>query len=75
MHDRKGLFLHTDTNSTTVAVDKKEYILKTDLIHFRIVDSCSNWSQLLFFEAFYIKMLALKITDGLRGSHELLLFR
>ena len=47
-----------DTDSPTVAVDKKEYILKTVLIHFRIVDSCSNWSQLLFFEVFYIKTLA-----------------
>ena len=47
-----------DTDSPTVAIDKKEYILKTVLIHFRIVDSCSNWSQLFFFEAFYIKTLA-----------------
>ena len=47
-----------DTDSPTVAIDKKEYILNTVLIHFRTVDSCSNWSQLLFFEAFYIKTLA-----------------
>ena len=64
-----------DTNSTTVAVDKKEYMLQAVLIHLRLVDSWRNWSQLLFFEAFYIKTLAPKRTDGLRGSHELLLFK
>ena len=64
-----------DTDSATVAVDKREYIRKAVLIHFCIVDSCSNWSQLMLFEAFYIKTLAPSINDGLKASRELLLFK
>ena len=40
-----------------------------------IADSCSNWCQLLFLEAFYIKTLEPKINDGLKLSREVLLFK
>ena len=33
-----------DTDSTTVAVDEKEYILNAVLPNFRAVGSCINWS-------------------------------
>ena len=49
----------------------QEYILNAILSDFRIVESCSNWSKLLFLEAFYIKTLAPDINYGLKVSHEL----
>ena len=60
-----------DNDSTTTAIDKREYIPNAVLSNFRIVESCSNWSKLLFLEAFYIKTLAPNINYGLKVSHEL----
>ena len=74
-NDTFNLIKLPDTDSTTVNVDKKVYVLNAVFSNFRIVASCSNWPQLLFLEAFYIKTLAPKINDGLKASHELLLFK
>ena len=55
-----------DNDSTTTALDKREHIPNAVLSNFLIVESCSNWSKLLFLEAFYIN-----INYGLKVSHEL----
>ena len=61
--------LGIDSMSTSVV--KKEYLLNALLSNFHIVGSCRNWSQLLFLEAFYIKMLTPKIYNELKALHEL----
>ena len=54
---------------------KKRVHTKCSFINSCVVNSCSSRSQLLFLEAFYIKMLAHKINDGLKASRELFLFK
>ena len=58
--DIANLIRLLDIDSTRISVVKKEHLLNVLLSYFWIVDSCSDWSQLLFLEAFYIKTLAHK---------------
>ena len=70
-NDIVNLMKLPDNDSTTTAIDKREHIPNAVLSNFLIVESCSNWSKLLFLEAFYIKTLAPNINYGLKVSHEL----
>ena len=66
-NDIVNLMKLVDTDSTNVAIDKKEYMLNAALSNFQIVDSCSNWCQLSFLETVYIKTLPTKINDRLKA--------
>ena len=52
-----------------------EHIRNAVLNNYKIIDTCANWSQLLFLEAFYIKNLNPAINKGLKASKELVLFK
>ena len=52
-----------------------EHIRNAVLNNYEIIDTCVNWSQLLFLEAFYIKKLNPAINKGLKASKELILFK
>ena len=56
-------------------VNRKGHILNGVMNNFSIVDFCTNWGQLLFLEAYFIKTFQPKINEGLKGSRELVLFR
>lgn len=59
----------SDTNSMTSSLNKKRILDKYHFIslpYFLIVDIFNNCFQFLFLEAFYIKMSAPKIHDGLK---------
>ena len=52
------------------------YIYFTAVLeNYEILDFNSNWSQLCFLEAYYIKLNKPKISDGLKASKELELFK
>ena len=59
----------------TVDIDIKEHLINAVLNNCRIIDQNSNWSQLRFLEAYYIKTLKPEINDGLKASKELDLFK
>ena len=50
-----------DIHSTSISMVQKEYLLNAVLSNFHIVDSYSNWSQLLLLEVLYIKTLSPKM--------------
>ena len=52
-----------------------EHIRNAVLGNYKIIDACNNRSQLLFLEAYYIKMLNPTINMGLKASKELVLFK
>ena len=58
-----------DIDFTSTSVVQKEYLLNAILSNFRIL------ATLTVLEAFYIKMLAPNINDGLKVSRELVLFK
>ena len=51
------------------------HIFTAVLENYEILDFNSNWSQLCFLEAYYIKLNKPKINDGLKASKELELFK
>jgi hypothetical protein len=55
-------------------VDFKSHIFNAVHDNFEVIDSCDNWSQLEFLEAYYIKNYDSTINDGLKASKELQLF-
>ena len=61
--------------NSVVPVNRKEHILNAVTNNYSIVDFCSNWSQLLFLKAYYIKTFQPKIKEGLKASCELVLFK
>lgn len=72
-HDYVTMF-SMPSDDMSVEIDTKEHIKNAVLSNFEIVDSSSNWSQLLFLEAFYIKRFSPSINKGLKASRELQLF-
>ena len=64
-----------DTDTSTTEVNNKQYFVNAVISNFGALDTCCNWSQLLFLEALYIKNLAPKINNGLKAARELALFR
>jgi hypothetical protein len=52
-----------------------EHIRNAVLNNYKIIEACTNWSQLLFLEAYYIKRLNPTINMGLKASKELVLFK
>ena len=73
-HDYVSMFNMPSNNMSSIEIDTKEHIKNTVISNFEIVDSSSNWSQLLFLEAFYIKRFSPSINKGLKASRELQLF-
>ena len=69
--------LHTlpDIEPSTAEINNKQHFVNAVISNFCILETCCNWSQLLFLEALYIKNLAPKINDGLKATRELVLFR
>ena len=65
----------SNMNNSVVPVNRKEHHLNAVMNNFSIADFCNNWSQLLFLEAYYIKIFQPKINEGLKASRELVLFR
>ena len=65
----------SNMNNSVVPVNRKEHHLNAVMNNFSIADFCNNWSQLLFLEAYYIKIFQPKINEGLKASSELVLFR
>ena len=64
-----------DIDASTTEINKKQHFVNAVISNFCVLDTCCNWSQLLFLEALYIKNLAPKINDGLKATHELVLCR
>ena len=60
-----------DIYSMKTSTVEKEYLFNTVLSNFHIGDSYSNWSQLLFLEAFYIKTLAPEIENDKTKSSKI----
>ena len=58
-----------DIDFTSTSVVQKEYLLNAILSNFRIL------APITVLEAFYIKMLAPNINDGLKVSRKLVLFK
>ena len=61
-----------DKMSCHVYLDAR--IFTAVLENYEILDFNSNWSQLCFLEAYYIKLKKPKMNDGLKASKELELF-
>ena len=72
-HDYVNIF-SLPSNDMLFDINTKEHIKNAVLSNFEIVDWNSNWSQLLFLEAFYIKRFSPAINKGLKASKELQLF-
>ena len=70
-----GLHRLPDIAPSTTAVNNKPHFASAVNSNFCVLDTCSNWSQLLFLEALYIKNLAPKINDGLKATHKFILLR
>ena len=64
-----------DIDASTAESNNKQDFVNTVISNFCILETCCNWSQLLFLEALSIKNLAPKIRDGLKAARELVLFR
>ena len=74
-HDYVDMFdLPAAVVDTPSDIDREEHILNAVLNNFRVLESCANWSQLCFLEAYYIKNLSPSINVGLKASKELQLF-
>ena len=64
-----------DIHASTTEINNKQHIVNAVISNFCVLDTCCNWSQLLFLEALYIKNLAPKINDSLKATRKLVLFR
>ena len=56
------------------AIDMKELFVNSIIQNCKVIDMNSNWSQLCFLEALYIKKQSPAINFGLKASKELQLF-
>ena len=63
-----------DIDASTAEINNKRHFVDAIISNFCVLDTCCNWSQLLFSEALYIKNLAPKINDGVKAPCELVLF-
>ena len=63
-----------DNDASATEINNKQHFVNTIISNFCVLDTCCNWSQLLFLEALYIKDLASKINDGFKGTCGLVLF-
>ena len=57
-----------------IEINSKQHIYNAVMNNSTIVDTNTNWSQLCFLEAFYIKRFSPQINNGLKASKELQLF-
>ena len=64
-----------DIDVSTTETNEKQHFVNAVISNFCVLDSCCNWSHLLFLEALYIKNLKPKINDGLKATSEFVLFR
>ena len=64
-----------DIEAAFSEVNEKNHILNAVKDNFRIIDTCDNWSQLSYLEAYYIKSFNPLLNDGLKASRELVLFK
>ena len=64
-----------DIDASTTEISNKQHFVNAVISNFCFLDTCCNWSQLLFLDALYIKNLAPKINDSLKATRELALFR
>ena len=64
-----------DIDAPTTEINKKQQFVNTVISNFCVLNTCCNWSQLLFSEASWIKNLAPKINDSLKATRELVLFQ
>ena len=64
-----------DLDTSVVPINCNEHMENAVMNNFSIIDFCSNWSQLLFLEAYHIKTFQSKINEGLKASRELILFK
>ena len=56
---------------STRDISNKQHYVNAVNSNFCVLDTCCNWSQMLFLEALYIKNLAPKANDGLKATHDL----
>ena len=63
------------SDSNIPEVEMNSHIMNAVHNSSKVLDYNSNWSQLCFLEAFYIKTLKPKINVGLKASKELQLFK
>ena len=70
-----GLHRLPDIDASTSETSNKQNFVCSINSNFCVLDTCFNWSQLLFSEALYIKNRAPKINDSLKVTRQLELFR
>ena len=70
-----GLHRFQTIDASTREINNKQHLINAVNSNFCVLNTCCNWSQLLYLEALYIKNLAPKINNDLKATHELVLFR
>ena len=66
-----GLDRLSNIDVSTRDISNKQHYVNAVNSNFCVLDTCCNWSQMLFLEALYIKNLAPKANDGLKATHDL----
>ena len=66
-----GLDRLPNIDVSTRDINNKQHYVNAVNSNFCVLDTCCNWSQMLFLEALYIKNLAPKANDGLKATHDL----
>ena len=61
----------TRHNASTAEINNKQHFVNAGISNFCVLDTCCNWSQLLFLEAVYFKNVAPKFNDGLKATCKL----
>ena len=70
-----GLHRLPNIDASTTEINNKQHFVNAVNSNFCVLETCCNWSQLLFLEAVYIKHIAPKINDSLKARREFVLFR
>ena len=69
------LYTLPDIDTDVSTVNLQAHIASAVSDNWKILDSNTNWVQILFLESLYIKQLKPKINDNLKPSKELSLFQ